>query len=159
MRTETEILIERYRDRVFAAAFSVCKNAEDADDIVQETFIAYHTSGKQFDSEEHIKAWLLRVAINKAKNLTRSFWHRNAVPLEDYMETLEFESGDSREIFRAVMELPEKYRTAVHLFYFEDYSVKEIAAILAVSESAVKVRLSRARNMLRESLGEVWNND
>lgn len=159
MRIKTEILIERYRDRVFAAAFSVCRNAEDADDIVQETFIAYHTSVKEFDSEEHIKAWLLRVAFNKAKNLTRSFWHRNAVPLEDYMETLEFESGDSREIFRAVMELPEKYRTAVHLFYFEDYSMKEIAAVLAISESAVKVRLNRARNMLRESLGEVWNND
>lgn len=159
MRIKTEMLIERYRDRVFAAAFSVCKSAEDADDIVQETFIAYHTSAKQFDSEEHIKAWLLRVAFNKAKNLTRSFWHRNAVPLEDYMETLKFESGDSREIFRAVMELPEKYRTAVHLFYFEDYSMKEIAAVLAISESAVKVRLNRARNMLRESLGEVWNND
>lgn len=159
MRTETEILIERYCDRLFAAAFSVCKSAADADDIVQETFIAYHTSDKEFESEEHIKAWLLRVAINKAKNLTRSFWHRNAVPLEEYMETLEFESDDSAGLFREVMALPDKYRIVIHLFYYEDYSVREIASVLKLTETAVKTRLSRGRDMLKKKLGEAWNND
>lgn len=73
MKISTEILIEKYKDNVFAAAFNVCKNAADADDVVQETLIQYHTANKQFESEQHIRAWLMRVAINKAINLTHSF--------------------------------------------------------------------------------------
>jgi len=156
---ETEMLAARYRDNVFAAAFSVCGNAADADDVVQETFLQYHTTGRQFDSEEHIRAWLLRVAINKAKNLTRSFWRRNMMPLEDYMETLAFETPESAGIFDEVMHLPEKYRVVLHLYYFEDYSIREIAEVLRLSEGNVKVRLSRGRALLKQRLKEEWNND
>lgn len=159
MRMETQELAETYRDRLFAAAFQVCGNAADAEDAAQEALLRYHISEKQFESEQHVRAWLLRVAINCAKNLSRSFFRRNTVPLETYMETLEFDSEESREIFREVMSLPEKYRLVIHLYYYEDYSVAEIGKILGLTESNVKVRLSRGRQLLRKALQEVWDDE
>ncbi|MGM9659572.1 MAG: sigma-70 family RNA polymerase sigma factor [Faecousia sp.] len=159
MRLETQALAASYRDRLFAAAFQVCGNAADAEDAAQEALLRYHTSEKQFESEQHIRAWLLRVAINSAKNVSRSFWRRNTVPLEDYMETLEFDSGESRKIFREVMALPEKYRLVIHLFYYEDYSVEEISGILGITQGNVKTRLSRGRQLLKKSLQEVWDDE
>ena len=159
MRMETQALAETYRDRLFAAAFQVCGNAADAEDAAQEALLRYHVSEKQFESEQHIRAWLLRVAINCAKNASRSFFRRNTVPLETYMETLEFDSGESQEIFREVMSLPEKYRLVIHLYYYEDYSVAEIGRILALTESNVKVRLSRGRQLLKKSLQEEWDDE
>ena len=159
MRMETQALAEAYRDRLFAAAFQVCKNAADAEDAAQEALLRYHVSEKQFESGEHIRAWLIRVAINCAKNASHSFWRRNTVPLEDYMETLEFDSGESREIFEAVMGLPEKYRLVIHLYYYEDYTVAEIAGILGLTQSNVKVRLNRGRKLLTTTLQEVWDDE
>ena len=159
MRMETQALAVAYRDRLFAAAFQVCGNAADAEDAAQEALLRYHTSEKQFESEQHIRAWLLRVAINCAKNVSRSFWRRNIVPLEEYMDSLEFDSGQSREIFREVMNLPEKYRIVIHLYYYEDYSVAEIGKILGLTESNVKVRLSRGRQLLKKALQEVWDDE
>ena len=159
MRMETQALAEIYRDRLFAAAFQVCGNAADAEDAAQEALLRYHVSAKQFESEQHIRAWLLRVAINCAKNVSRSFWRRNIVPLEEYMDSLEFDTGESRQIFREVMGLPEKYRLVIHLFYYEDYHVAEIAKILALTETNVKVRLSRGRQLLKKNLQEVWDDE
>ena len=159
MRMETQALAETYRDRLFAAAFQVCGNAADAEDAAQEALLRYHTSEKQFESEQHIRAWLLRVAINCAKNVSRSFFRRNTVPLEDYMDSLEFDSGESREIFREVMSLPETYRLVIHLYYYEDYTVAEIGRILGLTESNVKVRLSRGRQLLKKALQEVWDDE
>ena len=159
MRLETKAIMEKYKDNLFSAAFNICRNAADADDVVQDTLIQYHTTDKQFDSEEHIRAWLLRVAINKAKNINMSFFRRTSVPLEDYMETLVFESPEGKALFEEVLKLPEKYRIAIHLFYYEDYSIKEIAEILHTSESNVKVRLSRGRKMLKKSLQEAWEDN
>ena len=159
MRMETQALAETYRDRLFAAAFQVCGNAADAEDAAQEALLRYHISEKQFESVQHIRAWLLRVAINCAKNVSRSFFRRNTVPLEDYMDALEFDSGESREIFREVMNLPETYRLVIHLYYYEDYSVAEIGRILGLTESNVKVRLSRGRQLLKKALQEVWDDE
>lgn len=159
MKPETQVIMERYKDSLFSAAFNICRNAADADDVVQDTLIQYHTADKQFDSEQHIRAWLLRVAINKAKNINMSFFRRASVPLEDYIETLLFDSPEGKELFEEVLKLPEKYRIAIHLFYYEDYSVKEIAEILHISESNVKVRLSRGRKLLKTTLQEAWNDD
>ena len=159
MRMETQALAETYRDRLFAAAFQVCGNAADAEDAAQEALLRYHISEKQFESEQHIWAWLLRVAINCAKNVSRSFFRRNTVPLEDYMDSLEFDSGESREIFREVMNLPETYRLVIHLYYYEDYSAAEIGRILGLTESNVKVRLSRGRQLLKKALQGVWDDE
>ncbi|WP_409968412.1 sigma-70 family RNA polymerase sigma factor [Bengtsoniella intestinalis] len=81
------------------------------------------------------------------------------MPFEDYVETLTFETPESSQIFDGVMALPEKYRVVIHLFYYEDYSAKEIAQILKLSESNVKVRLSRGRTMLKQALKEIWQDD
>lgn len=159
MKQSVQELVALYQNNLFAAAFNVCKNAQDAEDIVQDTFIQYYTNKKEFDSEQHIRAWLIRVAINKAKNVNHTFWKRNKISLEDYMETLTFETPESENLFESVMRLPEKYRIVIHLFYYEDYTVREIADILHLSESNVKVRLSRGRGLLRESLKEEWKDD
>lgn len=159
MKPQVEILVEKYRNNLYAAAFNVCKNAQDAEDAVQDTFFQYLSQKKEFESEQHIRAWLIRVAINQAKNKSSAFFRRNSLPLEDYIETLTFESEESSELFEAVMNLPEKYRIVIHLFYYEEYSVKEIADILKVTQSNVKVRLSRGRLSLRNTLKEVWEDD
>lgn len=159
MKLPTQELFENYQDNLFAIAFNVCKNAEDAEDVVQDTFIQYYSSKKEFESEQHIRAWLIRVTINKAKNMNRTFWRKNKISLEDYMETLSFETPEAGELFEAAMNLPEKYRVVIHLFYYEDYSVHEISDILKLSENNVKVRLSRGRALLREALQEEWEND
>lgn len=152
-------LVERYRDNLFAIAFNVCKNAAVADDVVQDTFLQYYLTRKKFDNEQHIRAWLIRVAINKAKNINRSFWRQHKRPLEEYIETLVFTAPGDRELFETVMELPEKYRIVIHLYYYEDYSINEIAGVLKLTESNVKVRLLRGRQMLKEALKEEWEND
>ena len=159
MRSDTQVLFETYRQNVYAAAFSVCKNAADAEDILQETFLQYHQTNKQFDSEQHIRAWLLRVALNRAKDVYRKRKRRNETALEDYMETLTFPSPESGSLFAAVMALPEAYRSVIHLFYYEDYTVAEIAKLLHLTHSHVKVRLSRGRKLLKETLKEDWNDD
>lgn len=159
MRESVDVLIDRYKNNLFVIAFNVCKNIQDAEDIVQDTFIQYISLKKEFETKEHIRAWLIRVAINKAKNKNTAFFRRNIVPLEDYMETLTFESPESSELFETVMKLPEKYRVTIHLFYYEDYSIKEIADILKISEGNVKTRLSRGRKLLKNVLKEVWEDD
>ena len=159
MRLETDEAFRRYADRVYASAFSITRDPTDADDATQDTFLRYHTRNDEFESEAHLKAWLLRVAINRAKDLSGSFWRRNTTALEDYMETLEFEAPEDSELFRAVMALPEKYRVVIHLHYYEDMSVREIARVLMTTEGAVKMRLSRGRKMLKTSLQEEWSDD
>lgn len=159
MKQSTQELVTLYQSSLFAAAFNVCKNAQDAEDVVQYTFIQYYISNKEFDSEQHIRAWLIRVAINKAKNVNRTFWRQNKLSLEDYMESLTFETPEDEHLFETVMSLPEKYRIVIHLFYYEDYAVSEIADILKLSQSNVKVRLSRGREMLRKILKEEWDDD
>ena len=151
MRMQTEVLVERYQQNMFAAALSACKDPQDAEDAVQEALLAYHTSGKEFESEEHIRAWLLRVAINKAKNMRMSFWKKHKVSLEDYIESISFETEQESGLFEAVMELPEKYRVVLHLYYYEDYSIREIGKILRRTENTVKSQLSRGRALLKES--------
>ena len=163
MREPIEVLINEYQRNLFAAAFSICKNAEDANDVVQETFIQYYTSKKEFEDEQHLKAWLIRVAVNKSKDITRSFWRRNKVNL--LPEELPEKSLEScmypveMRLFDEVMRLPEKTRIVIHLYYYEDMSVREIAHILMSTEGAVKMRLSRGRNMLKASLQEEWSDD
>lgn len=159
MRLSAEEALTKYADRMFAAAFAVCRNRMDADDAVQDTLIKYHSLRKDFEDENHLKAWLLRVVINRAKDISTSFWRRNKVPWEDYMTELAFEAPEDSRLFEAVMRLPDKYRTAIHLFYYEDYSIQEIAEILKSREGTVKSQLSRGRELLKTMLKEEWDDD
>ncbi len=159
MRQPVQELAASYQGSLFAAAFNVCKNAQDAEDVVQDTFVQYYTTKKEFESEQHIRAWLMRVAVNKAKNINRTFWRRNKISIEESMETLVFETPAAETLFETVMQLPDKYRIVIHLYYYEEYAVREIAQILKLSESNVKIRLSRGRAMLKETLKEEWDDD
>ena len=154
MRQSLEELIELHQKSLYAAAFSVCRNIDDANDAVQDTFIQYYTSKKQFHDGEHLKAWLLRVAINRAKDISGSFWKRNRISIEDCTNELPCENREEHALFEEVMKLPEKYREVIHLYYYEDLSAKEIARILRITEGSVKMRLSRGRSFLRDVLKE-----
>lgn len=159
MRQPVEELIEKYKDTVFRAALSVSRNPEDAEDVVQDTFIQYMNSPRQFENEEHIKAWLIRVAINKSRNVVNSFWNRKRVKFDDYLENTSFQKPEDRRLVEAVFSLSEKHRVCIHLYYYEEYSVREIAEILHISEGTVKSRLSRGRSELRSILKEEWDDD
>ncbi len=159
MRLSVAEAFEKYGDRLFSAAFSVSRSRMDADDAVQDTLIKYHSLGKDYADESHLKAWLLRVVINRAKDISSSFWRRNKVPWEDYMNELAFEAPEDSRLFEAVMKLPDQYRVVIHLYYYEDYSVREIAEILRRREGTVKSQLSRARALLKSMLMEEWDDD
>lgn len=154
MRLSVDEAFRRYGDRVFSAAFSVCRNREDADDAVQDTFLKYYTRNQDYADETHLKAWLLRVAINRARDITGAFWRRNRVSWEEYMDELEFVQPEDRTLFQAVMGLPKKYRLVIHLFYYEEYSVEEISSMLHSSRGTVKSQLSRGRKLLKSMLAE-----
>lgn len=159
MKLPTEQVIERYKDVLFRIAYNICRSEADADDAVQDCFIKYHNQLMDFDSEEHIKAWLIRVTINLSKNLISSFWHRNTVNWEEYMESMPFEDAHDSDLFRVVMEMPQKYRIPIHLFYYEDYSIKEIAEIINCPENTVKSQLNRGRKLLKKALKEEWEDE
>ena len=153
-----EEIAERYRDNLFAIAFQYTKNAADADDMVQIALLKCYQAKKPFENEQHIRHWLIRVTVNECKRYLVSPWRRYTAPIGDYAETLGFENPEQSALFFAVMELPQKYRVPVHLYYYEDYSVREIAKALGLRESAVQTRLLRARQKLRQKL-EGWNDD
>ena len=148
-----DVLFETYGDMIYRLALVRTKSIADAEDVVQEVFLRCLKSNPVFRSAEHQKAWLIKVALNCSKTLLGSAFRRHSVP-EDAMGELssEDETPDST-VYDAVLKLPEKYRTAIHLYYYEDYSVKEIAAVMHATESTVKSWLHRARGMLKEMLG------
>ena len=156
MELDLEQLYKKYRDNIFAIGLNYFGNPSDADDIVQETF--YKLSKSRTD-EEHIRNWLIRVAVNECKRISLSFWRRNRMPLQEYLETISFETVEESELFSEVMKLKPKYRQVIHLFYYERYSTAEIADILHISQSTVTTRLARARKQLKEHLQEVWDDE
>ena len=121
MKPSTEAVFQTYADRLFAIAFTVCQNREDAEDAMQDTLIRYCGIKKDFASVEHIKAWLIRVVINRAKDIRSSFWRRNQTAWVEELTALPFEEPADSQLFEAVMGLDEKYRIVVHMFYYEDY--------------------------------------
>lgn len=162
MRLPAELLIARYSQNLFGAAFAVLKNAADAEDAVQDALIKYHQSDLQFEDEEHIRAWLFRCTINRAKDMRRSFFRSHKVSLENYenyVNTLSFETREDGQLFETVMSMPYKERIVLQLFYYEDYSIREIASVLDIKEDAAKKRLSRARKKLKEILEEEWEDE
>ncbi len=142
-------IIEKYFDMIYHLALTQVKNRENAEDIVQDVFLKYIQSNKDFESEEHIKAWLIRVTVNCSKSLFTSSWFKKTIPLEDEFV---FNTEEKSDVFYAVLELPLKYRAVIHLFYYEDMSIAEISDILKVKPATVKSQLSRGREMLRQKL-------
>ncbi len=142
-------MVEKYFDTVYRLAYSQTQNAHRADDVLQEVFLRYIKTDKKFESEEHIKAWLIRVTINCSKSTFTESFVKKTVPLT---EDIAFEIPEQEDIYYAVAKLPKKYRLVIHLFYYEDLSVKHIAKLLNSKESTVKSQLHRGREMLKSIL-------
>lgn len=147
-------IAEKYIDTVYRAVYSYCKNKSDAEDAVQNTFIKLLRTDIEFNSEEHIKRWLIKVAVNECKNVWKSFWRRNIVSFDDLDSEPEYTHPDKQDISSEIIKLPKKYSMVIHLYYYEGYNVKEIAEIMNITESNVQVRLLRARKKLEEFLRE-----
>ena len=143
-----------YGDMLYRVAYHALKNRADAEDVVQTVLLKLYQQKDEFDGEDHLKHWLLRVAVNESRKLLRSFWRRRAVPLEERDEACTDPDSRKDEVFQAVMALDAKYRLSVYLYYYEGCSVKEAAAAMGVNPSTVQTWLQRARDRLRKTLSE-----
>ena len=151
--TEFETAVGRYGDTVFRLAYSYLKNRADAEDVMQETLLKLYLERKSFQSPEHERHWVVRVAVNECKRLSKCFWRTRTVPLESAPEP-SFSDEDRRAVYREVMALPGKYRVPLYLYYYEGYPVKDIAALLGLKASTVQTRLARGREQLKTILTE-----
>lgn len=145
--------IDRYKDVVYRTALTATGNHADAEDVMQEVFLRYFQTHPTFASDTHEKAWFIRVALNQSHNITRSVWFRRRTDA-DLTKIPQPEEGQTDSaVLRAVLALPERYRVAVYLYYYEAYPTKEIARLMGKSEAAVAQYLSRGRAKLRRKLG------
>lgn len=150
MGQELADLYHRHVDTVWRVCYSFMKNRVDTEDMVQEAFLRAYYVDKPFQSEEHEKAWLIVTASNLCKDALKRAWRRDE-PLEDHLELVA--PGRDAQVLEAVLALPERYKTAVYLYYYEGYSLKEIASILDCPQATVRTRLARARKQLKQMLG------
>lgn len=144
-----EEIIKKHFNTVYRLALSQTKNKTYADDVTQEVFLRFLNKERSFESDEHLKAWFIRVTINCSKSIFLSSWFKKSAPLT---EDIVFDTEEKSDVYYAVAALPPKYRTAIHLFYYEDLSVSEIAEILNSKESTVKSQLHRGRELLKSKL-------
>lgn len=142
--------VERWGDMVWRLALVRTADKSDAEDVFQEVFLRFFRHEDELLSDEHRKAWLIRCTVNRAKSVLSAPWRRRTAPLET-AEQVGVED-DYREVYAAVLSLPAKYRTVIHLHYYEGASVEEIALALGAARGTVKSRLSRGRALLREML-------
>lgn len=152
-------IVNQYADIVYRVALSYSKSSHDAEDVVQSTFMKLLIKEVSFQDEDHIRKWLIRVAVNACKDLHMSFWRRNVDSIEEMQSEPEFTTEERSSLYDTVMELPVKYRIVIHLFYYEGYSAKEIAGLLHIREATVRTRLVRARKQLKQMLKEDWQDE
>ncbi|MCL2546892.1 MAG: sigma-70 family RNA polymerase sigma factor [Oscillospiraceae bacterium] len=145
----TEEVAKRCGDKLYRTALAIMKNKSDAEDVVQDVFVKRMEKAPDFASDAHELAWLMRVTVNLCKSKLRSSWRRKTEPL---LESYPAQNQEQESVVEQVMALPLRYRTVIHLFYYEGYSCAEIAGITAQKEAAVRQQLTRARGMLREAL-------
>lgn len=168
---ELQQKMDKYADMLFRLSLIRLQNVQDAEDVVQEAFYQYVKHGAQFESPEHEKAWLLKVTLNACRKVYRSAWSRRRSD-GDWQETAQKEQRtgapaqepgpeedmlrreQGRQLLKAVWALPAKYRDVIHLFYYQELSVREIAEITGRPESTVTSQLTRGRELLRRSLKE-----
>lgn len=152
-------IVNQYTDIVYRVALSYAKLKPDAEDVVQTTFMKLLIKEVNFQDEEHIRKWLIRVAINECNSLWSSFWRKHVDFTDKIEQEPKFTTEEKSDLYYAVMQLPRKYRVVVHLFYYEGYSTKEISQILHIKEATVRTQLVRARKQLKQRLKEDWKNE
>ena len=151
-KKNVEKIVRKYADLVYRVALTMLKNKDDAEDIFQEVFMKICTENMSFMSEEHEKAWLIRVTKNKCLDFLKRSCNKNKEELDENL--VKEESNNNQYVVDEVMKLPEKYRIIIYLFYFEGYKITEISQILEINESTIKSQLVKARELLKESLRE-----
>ena len=153
-RQKLEDIYGRHADTVYRLCFTYLKNAADSEDAASCVFVKLLDTDKNFRSPEHEKAWLIVTARNYCKDVLKNWWRKSRVQLESLPEAPYWDDyGQQSEVMAALLNLEEKYKTALYLYYFEDYSVREISKILRVKESTVQTRLAKGRQLLKLDLG------
>lgn len=158
---DLQLKIHKYKGMLYKIALMQLKNTQDAEDVVQEVFCQYFRKEQKFESEEHEKAWFIKVTLNACRKIWRSAWyrHRSDMPEQDYaaeskMENEYLKKEQRRELLQAVMDLPIKYREVIHLFYYEDLSINEISTVTGRQQSTITSQLTRGRELLKKCLKE-----
>lgn len=154
-----EVLMGNYRDMIIRIAIANVRNKEDAEDILQEVAVRYLKNLPEFQNQEHEKAWFIRTTINLCYDFVKTAWNRKTTGLDLEVCADKFVGllklpfiEDDDETLEKVLELPLIYRNPIYLFYYEDYSIKEIADIIGENENTVKTRLRRGRDKLKRVL-------
>ena len=143
-------IYERHFTMVYRVCFSYMKNAPDAEDAVADVFAKLLIKGIDFESKEHEKAWLLRVAINQCKDSLKHWWRRNSNI--DNHQIQESDLLRENYVLEIVLGLPKRYKDVIYLYYYEGYGTAEIAKILKKPHSTVRYHMREARNLLKEIL-------
>lgn len=146
-----EEIVRRNEDKLLRTAIAILGGRADAEDIVQDAFVKLFEKPPHFESRDHETAWLIRVTVNLCKNFLRSHWWKKTVPL---LDTYPAQTNEQHDLMQTILSLPSKYRTVVHLHYYEGYKTREIAEITNQKESTVREQLTRARRMLMNVLKE-----
>lgn len=150
---ETNEAIERYADTVRRLCMIHLKNHADTEDIFQTVFLKYLVNNTVFESEEHEKAWFIRVTLNACKDLLKSFFRSRTVSIDELVEQQADLLPDHREVLEAVLALPQKYRDVIYLHYYEGYTAPQIGRILGKNVNTIYTLLTRSKHLLRETLG------
>ncbi|WP_405354415.1 RNA polymerase sigma factor [Ruminococcus sp.] len=151
---EIEKVIMRYADMIFRIAYQNLKSRADAEDIFQEVCVALLTKDAPLDDEKHLKHWIIRVTINKCNNFHKSFWRNKVEPIDQYTELIQ---PETKSVMEELWQLPKNYRNVIYLYYYEEYSIAEIARILGKNQNTVSSQLQRARAKLGKILSEGGN--
>jgi len=144
-------IVLRNENKLYRTAIAITGNKSDAEDIVQDAFVKLLDKKPDFESQDHETAWLMRVTINLCKNHLKSYWRKKTVPI---LESYPAKSEEDKQIIEIISSLPVKYRTVIHLYYYEGYSTKEIAEITNQKESTVREQMTRARRKLKDFIKE-----
>ncbi len=152
--SDTELIektIRQYADMIIRIAYQNTKSYSDAEDILQEVSVALVTSKAPLGDDTHLKHWLIRVTVNKCHDLHKSYWRRNVEPIDDHPNLV---SPEHEEVLEEVFRLPENYRNTIYLYYYENFSIAEIAETLDRSPNTISTWLRRGRKKLKEFLVE-----
>lgn len=156
-----DFVYKEYAKELLQIAFGYTKNKEDSIDIMQNAYIAVLESNKRFESNEHIKYFLIRVTINESINFVKSYSKKKVLCNNDIIMNIPETKKDELpyDISEIVNTLPQKYKTIIVLYYYDGMKIKDISKVLKMKESAVKKRLERARNLVKEIIERNYKND
>ena len=144
---------ETYLDMVYRIALNWFRVPADAEDAAQNAMLRLWRTDTDFQSEDHLRRWLVRVTVNECKRLAMRPWCIRTASLESCPEPV-FDDREKRELYQAVMDLPGKYRLPLYLYYYEGYAVDEVGEIMGLNPSTVQTRLARGREKLKKMLTE-----